>query len=115
MCSGTNCSKLSICSLFITARLPLSPVPPACTSTLPELVLPDKAAHLLPLSPGRRLQPGDLAHGERPRDARLYVQLQRSIGHALDFLDVMPDGLEHAPDLPVPAFDQRDREPGIVA
>ena len=39
---------------------------------------------------------------------------QGAVAHALDLLDVMADLLEHAADLPVASFGQRDLVPGIV-
>jgi len=41
------------------------------------------------------------------------IKGKRSVLHALDFFDVMPDFFEHAADLPIAAFDQCDLLPGF--
>src|SRR4029077_9409694 len=46
---------------------------------------------------------------------RKNIQLQRPITYPFYFLHMMSHGLEHLPDLPVLAFDQRNFIPGIVS
>src|SRR5437868_6550289 len=45
--------------------------------------------------------------------AGLDIELQRPVAHALDFFHVMPDALEHAMELAVAAFGQRDLIPRV--
>src|SRR5215472_3021718 len=40
--------------------------------------------------------------------ARPHIQLERAVGYALDFLNVVPDFFKHAPYLAMLALDQRD-------
>ena len=60
-------------------------------------------------------QAGNFFERQMPKFSRRNIELQRSVAHALDLLHVMSDRLEHPPDLPVFALDQRDFVPGIVA
>ena len=62
----------------------------------------------------RRLQTGNFLRRQVSELSRRNIKLQRSVTHPLDFFHMMPDGLEHLPDLPVLAFDQRNLIPGIV-
>ena len=49
-----------------------------------------------------------------PELSRWHIELQRSVAHSLDLLDMMAHRLKHPPYLPVFPFDQRDFKPGIV-
>jgi hypothetical protein len=55
----------------------------------------------------------DLGWLQLPILARWNIQLQRPVADALDLFHVVPNLLEHAADLAIPAFDQRDFEPRI--
>ena len=61
-----------------------------------------------------RLQLLHFVSGEMPNFSQLDIQFQRTVTNSLDLLDVMSDLLEHAPDLPVAPFDQRDFVPWVV-
>src|SRR6266852_2888010 len=50
---------------------------------------------------------------QRPESTWLDIQRERPIAHTPNLLDMMPDFLEHAADLPVAAFDQSNFIPGI--
>src|SRR6266536_580467 len=65
------------------------------------------------LCSGRCFQFLNLANTQPPEFAGRDIQAERSISHTLDLFDVVPDLLEHAPDLAVLTFDQRDLIPGI--
>jgi hypothetical protein len=60
-----------------------------------------------------RLQLLHFVWSEMPNFSRLDVQFQRTVTYSLDLLDVMSDLLEHAPDLAVAAFNQRNLVPGV--
>src|ERR1700737_2295108 len=62
-----------------------------------------------------RFQAGNFVGRQMAKPSRRNVQLQRAVAHALDLFHMMPDGLEHAANLPVFSLDQCDLIPGIVA
>src|SRR5215470_9724027 len=60
-----------------------------------------------------RAQAVDFLRREWPELSRRHVESEWTIFHALDFLHMMPDFLEHAANLAVSPLDQRDLVPGI--
>src|SRR5436305_5752013 len=66
-------------------------------------------------SRGHRFQFLNFCGAQPSEFSRRNIQAQRAITHALDLLYVMPDFLEHAPNLTVLAFHQRELIPGIVS
>ena len=83
--------------------------PPVRLPARPAPLQPSCAAYLR-----SRLQAGHFLRRQMPKFPGRNIELQRSIAHPLYFLHMMPDGLEHLPDLAVLAFDQRNFVPGIV-
>jgi quercetin dioxygenase-like cupin family protein len=59
------------------------------------------------------LQSLHLDRRERAKFSRFDVELERTVAHALDLLDVVPDLLEHAMDLPVASLGEGDLVPRI--
>src|SRR6266849_3488750 len=55
----------------------------------------------------------DLSGTEGAEASRFHVELQRPVAYAFDFLYAMADALEHAVDLAVASFDERDFIPGV--
>jgi hypothetical protein len=62
-----------------------------------------------------RLQSHDLRWVQQTELAIFHVELQRPIFHPLDLLHVVPNEVEHPPDLPVSSFVQRDLIPRVIA
>jgi len=62
---------------------------------------------------GGGFQLGNFLQCQGTKSTWLDIQGQRPIAHTANFLDVMPDFLEHAADLPVAAFDQSNFIPRI--
>src|SRR5205814_3923226 len=90
-------------------RIALNLSPEPVTGTCEPSRLPGR-----PLTrPHRRLQSPDFRRREWPEFPGLHIQLQRSVAHPLDLLHVVPNLLEHAPDLAVPTFDQRHLVPRV--
>ena len=68
----------------------------------------------VPTSLNCRLQASNFLRCQMPKFPRKNIELQRPVTYPFYFFHMMPDGLEHLPDLPVLAFDQRNFVPGIV-
>src|ERR1019366_10456936 len=63
---------------------------------------------------GCRFQPRHFLSGQVPELSWFDVEFQWSVTHTPDFLNVVPDLFEHAPDLPVASLDQGDFVPRVL-
>src|ERR1700719_2315226 len=76
-------------------------------------IVREVSARFVTYLPGKGFQFSDLFRRELAEFSRMHIQLKRTVAHALDLFHVMSDLLEHAPDLAILSFDQRDFVPRI--
>ena len=59
------------------------------------------------VAPVEDFKPLDLLWSKMPEFSWLDIQFQGAVPYALDFLHVVPNLLEHPPNLPIATFDER--------